>query len=272
MTATIAISALALVGCWTTPAPPSCTAPRAMDELNTPGDDVTPALSADRLEIFFASTGHAGPGGRDLLHATRRSIDMPFDPPSLIAELNTPDDEDGPFISDGGTSLHFARRHLAGPSALMHAVRAAVDAPFPPPTALGFDGGHPSLTGDDLTMYYDLLAATDGTTEVFVAMRTTASASFGTGSSVAIGRADQPSITGDGTTLYYRSGRSIYDSPVSDPAAAQIVAAVRPDTDDHDPQIARDGQTLVFSSQRAGGKGGFDLYIVDATGACAPTP
>ncbi len=85
----------------------------------------------------------------------------------------------------------------------------------------------------------------------------------------------QPSITSDGSTLYFASDRpggmggvdiwmttrlgNSWTKPVN-------VRSVNSTDDDMSPSIAADGRTFYFASNRAGGSGGFDLYVVKKTG------
>jgi hypothetical protein len=64
-------------------------APTQLAELVSPSTEYAPVVSADGLEIFFASTrGAAITAAPDLWRATRASAGAPFDPPARVAELS----------------------------------------------------------------------------------------------------------------------------------------------------------------------------------------
>lgn len=72
-------------------------APAAVAELNTSGVEDAPVVSADGLEIFFASDRAQTSNGRnDIWHATRASTADGFGTPSLVAELSGTTSEDFP--------------------------------------------------------------------------------------------------------------------------------------------------------------------------------
>ena len=78
-----------------------------------------------------------------------------------------------------------------------------------------------------------------------------------------------PSISGDGLTLYLetdRGGRTqIWSAQRADRSAPFIgaapVAGVSSSSIDGDPDISADGRTLYFATDRAGGKGGLDIWV-----------
>jgi Tol biopolymer transport system component len=82
-------------------------APERATELDSESDESAPGISADGLEIFFASERADGVGELDLWRATRTSLDQPFGPPENVFELNTPHDEVFPRLSADGSTLYF---------------------------------------------------------------------------------------------------------------------------------------------------------------------
>lgn len=85
----------------------------------------------------------------------------------------------------------------------------------------------------------------------------------------------QPTITSDGMTVYFASdrpggsgGTDIWMTTRTGDSwsSAVNVKNVNSPADDIAPSIAPDGKTFYFSSNRAGGAGGFDLYVVKKTG------
>ncbi len=86
----------------------------------------------------------------------------------------------------------------------------------------------------------------------------------------------QPSLAGDGSTLYFASDRSgglggtdIYVSVRNDgewSRAVNLGAAVNTPADELSPSIAPDGKSLFFASNGHGGVGGFDLFVAGGGG------
>lgn len=91
---------------------------------------------------------------------------------------------------------------------------------------------------------------------------------------------DDPSLTGDLLELYFKSDRPgslDYDiwrsirSAADDPwGAAERVAELSSAEYDASPEVSFDGLVLYFSSSRAGGLGGVDLYVSTRSSRSAP--
>jgi hypothetical protein len=73
-------------------------------ELDTVDNSAGETLSADELEMIFASDRPGGIGWA-LWRTTRAAIDQPFAAPQVVAELDSPTDELGPALSFDGTTL-----------------------------------------------------------------------------------------------------------------------------------------------------------------------
>ena len=168
----------------------------------------------------------------------------------------------------------------------------AWDKPFNTPVAVpgiptgGAVEGHPSLSPDELTIYFHGMGGTlsDGSTkdDIFMASRGMRTDAFGTAAPLTINTnfADSnPSISNDGTTLYFdstsssdggaftalwvaqRSAAAIgpfsnqhpLGSPPASPQAGSSVA-------DGQPFITADNIELWFTSRRDGGTGAVDIY------------
>jgi len=74
--------------------------PQPIDSISTGGYEADPCIAHQDRVVVFVSDRPDGPGPGDISIATRASAALPFDPPVLIPELNTPADEEDPFISD----------------------------------------------------------------------------------------------------------------------------------------------------------------------------
>jgi Tol biopolymer transport system component len=79
-----------------------------------------------------------------------------------------------------------------------------------------------------------------------------------------------PDISSDGLTLYYDSylaGRDLWVTSRADPNAAwqqpiHLGVPFNTASADTDPSISADGSLLYFVSDRPGGQGGFDIWVM----------
>jgi hypothetical protein len=102
-------------------------APRSL-AVNTAGNEESPALSADGLELVFASDRAGGRGGLDLWRSTRARRQDEFSSPVNLSELNTTDDEHEVALSADGVELFFVVDGAATSSVrLVHSLRSCLD-------------------------------------------------------------------------------------------------------------------------------------------------
>ena len=88
------------------PLPYKFGAPKLLTELGTTTySNQNPTLTADLLEIYF--TSNRGDTGGDVWTARRASASDPFDEPTRVAEVSSPDYETSPAISLDGLTLYF---------------------------------------------------------------------------------------------------------------------------------------------------------------------
>ena len=76
--------------------------------LNSSTWDSQAAISCDGRQLFFASTRPGGIGGSDLYRCYRLPDGSWSEPVNLGAGVNTPDDEEAPFLSNDGETLYFS--------------------------------------------------------------------------------------------------------------------------------------------------------------------
>jgi Tol biopolymer transport system component len=69
--------------------------------------DIALAQSASQLVVVFTSLRSRQTQGYDLFEARRSSISVSFETPTLIAEVNSPEDDFDPYLSPDGTLLLF---------------------------------------------------------------------------------------------------------------------------------------------------------------------
>ena len=135
--------------------------PRALVELNTPTRDSGPGISPDGLTLWFASARPGGQGEQDIWVTSRPSRSSNWDTPVLVAELNSPEGDQLPSVSDDGLTIHFSSARAGGAGgfdiyvARRTDVRSAWSAPQPL-TELNteFDDTRPLLRSDGLELYF----------------------------------------------------------------------------------------------------------------------
>lgn len=77
--------------------------------VNTQYGELSPALSADSLELYFASNRPGGLGGYDIYYARRETAEGPFEEPVNLTSLNTENDDLHPAVSGDGRRLYLNR-------------------------------------------------------------------------------------------------------------------------------------------------------------------
>ena len=83
-------------------------APKPIREINSPYWDSHPTLSADGRRIFFTSARPGGQGRMDIWCAEKDSNQVWQPPYNLGPAINTPYDEETPFLHANGQTLYFA--------------------------------------------------------------------------------------------------------------------------------------------------------------------
>ena len=255
--------------------------------VNTLSGDGAPSISADGCTLYFDSDRPGGYGDWDLYVATRKSRDDEWGPPvNLGAMANSPYLEALPSISADGLSLYFNSNRPGGFGSydLWMTTRATLSDVWGPPVNLGptvnssSSDLNPNLSSDGLSLYFaSWRPGGYGSIDLWVTTRATLSAPWrppvNLGPTVNGSSWDyQPSISTDGLSLFFASeqragGLGPVDiwvttrATVSDPWGLPVnlgppvngAAAFTPN-------ISPDGRTLYFTSDRAGGYGGFDIW------------
>jgi OmpA-OmpF porin, OOP family len=83
-------------------------APKPIREINSPYWDSHPTLSADGRRIFFTSARPGGQGRMDIWCAEKDTNQVWQPPYNLGPTINTPYDEETPFLHANGQTLYFA--------------------------------------------------------------------------------------------------------------------------------------------------------------------
>jgi len=187
--------------------------------INSSYADAGPTISADGLSLFFASNRPGGCGGFDLWVTTRKTAEDPWEPPLNLGYLvNSLADENHASISADGLSLYFdCNWFLWLDYDIFVATRASINDDWDIPEWLGpaTDAGlydwSPSISSDGLALFFEGRSQS-GDRELLVTRRKTADDNWedwvNIGSSVNTTYDDgDPSISSDGYTLYFCSGR-----------------------------------------------------------------
>lgn len=238
-----------------------------------------------------------------LMPTCRRTSRLDFAAPTNLGQvINSPAFDGGPNVSADGLTLYFTsdRAGGVGRGDLWVARRSRRDDPFGAPRNLGpavnsaADEFAPSISADGLTLYFDSnRPGTDGASDVWVVTRADPTQAFGSprnlGPAVNGAASDGlPSIAADGSSLYFSSrrdgGRGKMDLWLARRGSTSMefrdVQNLGPGVngahDDWGPSISADELSLIFMSDRPGGRGGQDLWLArrvqrtDPFGAARP--
>lgn len=123
--------------------------------INTPDDETSPFVSADGLVLLF---GRGVP--RQLFQSTRTSLDAPWSPPKVLANVNSGNWQEFPRLTRDGLHLLFVgSSNDINSQGLVVASRNRITDDFYPAKSLGsmFHVGivsGPSLSSDESTIYF----------------------------------------------------------------------------------------------------------------------
>jgi len=251
--------------------------PTLVANVNSPDEDLIPRLSADELELFFASDRPGGAGGLDLYVARRATRDAEFGTPEPIRELNTSDAEYGPFLASDNLTLYYANRHTLDIDVAMRPSRMLpFSASVPvagvntPPT----DESEPYLAQNDQVLYFP--SSRIGNYDIH---RSTRDASGAFGTPMPISEINMPSavdanpvVASDGLTIYWTTDNGISGradtwiatrpSTATDFTAAMLHGTLnRPSSNTAPGWISTDGCIIYIYSNRPGGIGKTDIWV-----------
>lgn len=120
-------------------------------DVNTDAWEGSASLSADENTLYFASEMPGGFGGRDIYKATLQPDGSWGDITNLGEPINTPYDDDAPFIHPDGRLLHFSSRghNSMGGYDVFRSVLHPLDSTWSQPLNLGY----PVNTANDDIFY-----------------------------------------------------------------------------------------------------------------------
>lgn len=143
-------------GDWTKPVPFS-------SAINSADWDAQPSLSPDGKTIFFSSSRPGGKGGKDLWFTTRQAGGRWTEPENLGDDINTPGNEQTPFLHPDGQTLYFTSDGLPGMGENdIYLVRRNADGSWGKPQNLGYPINTKAAEGT-------LVVSLDGKTAYFAA-------------------------------------------------------------------------------------------------------
>jgi hypothetical protein len=209
---------------------------------NVNTDNGSPYLTADGHDLYYAERtevkGAAGerspPANFEIVHAVRSDLRNPrqFTGPTFVQATCTEAEEKHPWLNEEGTELHFSRKTRDGWRIYVCSrplgVRGQARGAFGPPRELmelPKDFHHACLSRDGRVMYLQ-------------------------------------GPVGKGRWGIFRATRSGSKPPWSKPVLLENLGHAEAPTGDQSPCLSRDGSRLYFASDRPGGKGGLDLWVV----------
>ncbi|MGE5212035.1 MAG: hypothetical protein ACM3MM_12280 [Acidobacteriota bacterium] len=209
-------------------------------EVNTSSLDGCPAQSPDDLTLYVASNRPGGHGGLDIWVASRAHRDDPWGAPQNLPEpINTASDDFCPTPFEGDGLVFVSRRTIDGVTCGLGDIYVTRYNPaqgWRAPEHLACAPAGPNSALDEQGPSY-----------------VQGQLYFSRSSSVVPGELFVSTRSGDG----FRPAIPIVE--LNDPAANDI-----------QPNVRKDGRELVFSSNRAGGAGGQDIW--SATRASVTDP
>ena len=241
--------------------------PTMIAELADPAEDDDPTLTADLLELYFASARTGGLGGSDIWRATRASVGDSWTMPRPVVEINSAGSDENPGVSSDGLSLWFSSTRNGGFDIWL-STRTDRAAAWTPPalvielsSAVNDTGPEPSASS--LRMILDRGPAAGRT--LFESTRSSPGAAWN--SPVALTSlntaTDQKSafFVNDLEIWFVRSAtgaqgeRDLYSATRADVTSGfgniALIPNVNSATVDDDPWLSQDGRLLVFASERA---------------------
>jgi hypothetical protein len=278
-------------------------APTNLKSINTDKDEDDPYVFVSRdghvQRLLYASNAS---GRFNILQSTLNARGV-WQAGAPLEGLDDGTDNRSPYLTLDEHDLYFATRIVVKPEKgpatatknfdIVHSIRLTKSNEFTAPTPVTavcteVDEIHPWITADGKEMYFS--RKTKEGWRVWIAQRPESKGSFGEPKCVEELTAGfhHATVTNDGRTMFlqgplandrwglFRSKRSRSAkgwSPWSEPEALSMLNSP-PDeapTGDMSPSLSRDDRRLYFSSDRRGGKGGRDLWMINAPGLISAT-
>jgi hypothetical protein len=269
---------------WLPPAPADAPKPLKPVSLsvNTKDDEDDPHLAGRGLTLYYTRTAK---GRSDIMVAYRRSPLQRWPRGKVIEDYITTEADDRSCYATEGRFpryLYFATKKDKESKnfdiyvAVKQRARASWSAPTPiNPISTADDELHPWITADGKQLYFSRKTR-DGW-RVYVSRRPRAGIAQGWKEPKLLKELPagyhHATLTPDGKTMYLqgplkkdRWGLFVSTRGAkgwSKPEALEALNNAEGKTGDRSPNLSRDGRTLFFASDRPGGKGGLDLYMIE---------
>lgn len=250
--------------------------------INTKADEDVPFLSSSGLTLWYASNAQ---GKFDIMVASRKNALAAWSKGKLLEDyVRTEVDDRGVYLTRDGVYpqyLYFATKKDKETKNfdIYVAVKQSRMGSFTEPTPVNAvdttaDEMHPWLTADGKQLYFS--RKTKDGWRVYVSKRAQATGAQGFDEPVLV--EDLPpdfhhvTLTRDGKTMYLqgpldkeRVGLFVATKTAkgwSKPEPLTMLNDAAAPKGDCSPSLSADGTMLYFASDRAGGKGGFDIWAV----------
>lgn len=254
--------------------------------VNTSSTESWGWLSADGLTIYFTSTP-SGLTDFNIYTATRAQPSGNFSNVQPLDAVNTTNTESRPVLTADGLNLFLAYAPVGANMHIYTATRASTAADFSTPIvapALNSNGidANPWISADGLTLYLASTrsGANAGDYDIFRATRTTTTMMFGMPTAVPELNMsntvdDAPVLSADGLEIFFASTRGVVGASARNNVwhatrsttndgfgtPAKIAELGTDATEDYPNWISPDRCTLIYTSDRPGGNGGYDLWM-----------
>jgi hypothetical protein len=212
-----------------------------LEGQNADTDNRTPFLTADNHDLYYAEkTDVKAPAGEnrpppnfDIAHAIRLTKPTQFTGPTYVQSACTADEEIAPWLTEDDLELYFSRKTKDGWRVFV----ARRPAPVKKQPKGAF--GEPVLVKELPAGYHHATLSRSKQTMYL-----------------------QGPLDNNRWGLF-RAKRVSGSSPWGKPEPLERLNHPQATTGDRSPCLSRDGSKLYFSSDRPGGKGGLDLWVID---------
>ncbi len=266
-------------------------------QFNTPQMDGCPFVSADGKVFFMASMRDGGLGGIDIWMARRNSPDDPWGEPFNVgAPVNSTANDFCPTLAQDGETFYFASTREGGCGGSdLYVSRLRAGDIFDAPVHLGCEVNSPAdeqspfplqLGSGDVVLYFssfrpggfssDPEGAVSGDSDIY--MSESSGGAFAAAQLVPGLNTEasdgHPNVRRDGLEIFFFSARpgglggpDIYSAVRATASGAwsapvNLGASVNSAGGETRPSLSHDGLTLYFGSDRTGGEGSADIFVV----------
>jgi len=261
--------------------------------INSSFLDGNAGLSPDAHTIYFVSTRPGGLGGNDIWMSHRQCLSCDWDAPVNLGDpINSSAGDAAPTLSDDGRMLFFFSARPGGLGLadiyVSHRVSTGADGDvWGPPENLGPDVNtaaveqgsyYVKVSGEPNASLYFNRPASNGILDVYKVFLSNDGVPLGPAVLVPelsdpAGADQKVSVRTDGLELFLSAFRAdgfgnfdLYVSTRHDgndpwPAPTHLDAPINTPSIESQPNLSRDGRTLIFTSDRPGGFGLQDLWM-----------